>query len=52
MIKHPKGNKSSKVKFLSACKLIGLFEEDVSNHGKILKNQSYQLMKTLLIKKL
>ena len=28
MMNHLKGNKSSKVKFLSACKLIGLLEED------------------------
>jgi len=46
-----KGNKSSKVKFLSACKLIGLLEED-KDSGKALKNQKLMLMKTLLIKKL
>ena len=45
-----KGNKSSKVKFLSACQQIGLLEEDKSWEN--FKKSKLKLMKTLLIKKL
>ena len=47
-----KGNKSSKVKFLVACKQIGLLEEDKQIMGKFLKNLKLKLTKILLIKKL
>ena len=46
-----KGNKTSKIKFLSACKLIGLLEEDKKTWENF-KNLKLKLMKTLLIKKL